>query len=116
MRYTEKMIAWVEDNYQHNCVLERLATELHLSPFHISHLFHRETGRTLSDYIMARRIREASILLRSSSLSIQEISKRIGYGSAAYFSRVFKRQMGITPQHYRKGKFPILEEKPQRPP
>ncbi|NQX60787.1 helix-turn-helix transcriptional regulator [Paenibacillus qinlingensis] len=100
-RYSEKMMEWVDDNYQHKCVLERLATVLYLSPSHISHLFHQETGGTLSEYLTSRRLHEATKLLRSTSLPIQEISKQIGYNSASYFTRVFKRHKGITPYHYR---------------
>lgn len=101
-RYSEQILAWLESNYKQKRVLERLAAELFLSPSHISHLFHQETGSTLSVYVTARRIREACSLLGSTSMSIQDISKRIGYGSAAYFCRVFKRHLGLTPHEYRR--------------
>ncbi|MDR6551044.1 AraC family transcriptional regulator [Paenibacillus qinlingensis] len=103
-QYSMKMMEWVDANYHHKCVLERLAAVLYLSPSHISHLFHHETGGTLSEYLTTRRMHEASKLLKSTSLPIQEISKQIGYNSASYFTRVFKRHKGITPFHYRQAK------------
>lgn len=87
----------------YNCVLERLATELYVSPSHISHVIHQETGKPLSKHITARRIQEGCKLLRTTANPIHEIGRRIGYGSAAYFCRVFKKMMGVTPEQFRQG-------------
>ncbi|MEW9700526.1 AraC family transcriptional regulator [Paenibacillus sp. SI8] len=101
-RHIEQMMSWIEDHYHEDFSLERLADNLHLSPFYASHLFKEETGFTLSQYIMARRIREACLLLPMTDWPIVQIGLKIGFNSSAYFCKSFKKKMGISPQMFRK--------------
>ena len=61
-------------------------------------------GVSISDYLLKRRIGLACQLLRSTQLSIQEVATRTGMEDASYFSKQFKRIMGIAPLKYRKEK------------
>jgi AraC-like DNA-binding protein len=101
LRYAEKVMQWVESHYQEQFNLSRLADHLFVSPSHISRLFHKETGATISDYVTARRLREACLLLAATELSVQEIARRIGLTSGPYFGRLFKKQFDATPLQYR---------------
>ncbi|MNC43962.1 Bifunctional transcriptional activator/DNA repair enzyme AdaA [compost metagenome] len=99
--HVEKIMDWAEEHFREPFHLQRLADELHLSPYHLSHLFKQCTGRTVSDYIAARRIREACSLLMLTAMPVKAIGQEVGGFSTAYFCQLFKKWKGITPQAYR---------------
>jgi AraC-like DNA-binding protein len=100
-RHSELIMEWVDLHYKEAFFLDKLAEELHLSPYHISHLFPEDTGFTITEYVMARRLREACYLLSNTNLSMQYICQEIGLSSASYFTQMFKKHMGVTPKKYR---------------
>lgn len=83
--------------------LEEVARHVGLSRTYLSSLFEKETGTGYSEYLNGLRIREAQRLLKSSSLKIYEIGDRCGFNSVEYFSRIFRRVVGVTPAAYRDG-------------
>lgn len=101
-RHIEQMMSWIEEHYHESFSLEKLAEALHLSPFYASHLFSEETGCTLSQYIIARRLRESCLLLTMTDRPVAQIGKQIGFNSSAYFCKTFKKKMGLSPQAFRK--------------
>lgn len=100
-RHVEQIMQWIEQHYHEEFSLERLASSLHLSPHHVSHLFSRETGSTLSQYIMARRLSDAISLLLSTDYSVEQIGKQVGFRSPSFFCKCFKEKTGLTPHAYR---------------
>lgn len=99
--YSEQAMKWIEDRYAEDFRLERLADELHLSKFYLSRLFQRETGGSLSEYVLARRMKQACRLLETTSLSVERIAEAVGYPNVSSFIRVFKKRLGETPLRYR---------------
>ncbi|SFK82710.1 AraC-like ligand binding domain-containing protein [Paenibacillus sp. 1_12] len=97
----EEVMQWIEEHYQEAFNLEQLAKELHLSPYHIAHLFKQATGATIVAYTQATRIRHACVHLITSSLTVPEIGARVGIPNPSYFCRVFRQTMGSTPHQYR---------------
>ncbi|WP_158302113.1 helix-turn-helix transcriptional regulator [Paenibacillus mesophilus] len=97
----EQIMQWIERSYMKQFRLEALAQELHLSPCHVSHLFKETTGTSLSEYVKARRLRQACVLLTMSELSVAEIGDSIGLENTSYFCKIFKENKGITPHQYR---------------
>ena len=81
---------------------EIIAQETHVSESYLSHLFPRETGLSLTDYITQERITLAKSLLTTTSLPVQIISLKAGYQNFSYFLRTFKRICGVTPNDFRK--------------
>jgi AraC-like DNA-binding protein/mannose-6-phosphate isomerase-like protein (cupin superfamily) len=71
------------------------------SPDYLSRLFRETMGKTLAAYITERRLIRARDLLASSSLNISQISQACGYDDPSYFTRVFRRETGLAPRHYR---------------
>lgn len=71
-----------------------------LSPNHLSYLFKKETGYTLSDYVENVRMERARALLSMADSTVAEVAMQVGYTDAAYFSRVFKKATGLSPQKY----------------
>lgn len=102
LTHSEQAMQWIETHYASEIGLDDIAEALHLSKFYLSRLFRNETGSSLSDYLTARRIKQACRLLYTSSYSVEHIAAEVGYPNASYFIRTFKKTMGITPLQYRK--------------
>lgn len=98
----EKILSWIEAHYTAPYRLDEMAKSLHLSPYHLSHLFKEAAGVSISDYIAARRIHQSVLLLATTNKPISFIAEEIGLTNASYFCKLFKSRMGITPHQYRK--------------
>ena len=81
--------------------LAKLAKLTNLSAYYFIRLFKQSKGIAPHQYIMQRRIQKAKHLLKSSQLSILQISIETGYTSASNFSHAFKKIVGVTPRQYR---------------
>jgi len=81
---------------------ERVAEQVYLNPAYLSRLFRRETGLSLTDYIVKQRIAKAREDLEKTNLKISDIAIEVGYANFSHFSKLFKRSTGLTPQEYRK--------------
>ena len=64
-------------------------------------LFKNQTGKSPNEYIIELRLQFAKSLLDNTNLSIKQISQRVGYSDQYFFSRIFKKHLGISPQKYR---------------
>lgn len=84
--------------------LDTLAETLGASPSHLSRTCKKALGMTLTDYITRLRIEEAKYLLDHTSNSIAAIASSVGFYDATYFSKVFRKQEGMTPHAYRQRK------------
>jgi AraC-like DNA-binding protein len=100
--YSEAVMAWLETRFVDEFRLDELANDLHLSKSYVSRVFKQETGGSIKEYITARRMREACILLSSSGLSVERIALHVGFRSFSHFSQAFKRAYGVSPNEYRK--------------
>ncbi|WP_340025322.1 AraC family transcriptional regulator [Paenibacillus sp. FSL K6-1096] len=96
-----RITEWLDAHYREPFSLEALAASMHLSPYHISHVFKQYAGITLTGYIVQRRVREACILLANTGKSVGEIAMEVGGLSPSYFSQMFKKLKGISPEKYR---------------
>ena len=96
-----RVTEFIKTNYRGKLTLEQIAASVHLSPSHISGLFRKETGQTVSAYISFVRIEKSKQLLKTTMLSIAEIADQCGFEEQSYFSRVFRKQTGLSPKTYR---------------
>lgn len=87
--------------YNTELSLSWLAGQCSVSESHLSTVFRKETHMTVTDYINKTRIRQALILLNTTSLPVGEIASRCGFFDANYFSRVFRKLQGQSPKQYR---------------
>ncbi len=94
--------AYIREHISEDLDRERIASISFLSVDYISHLFTKKTGQCLSDYITAQRMELAKQLLATTNYSVSRIAMEAGYNNLSYFSRIFKRETGITPQKWRK--------------
>ncbi|MGH9356354.1 MAG: helix-turn-helix transcriptional regulator [Terriglobia bacterium] len=81
--------------------LHELAKSVNLSLSRTQHLFKRETGLSLGQYVKGLRMTKAKSLLENSFLSVKEITAQLGWTSESTFSRDFKACFGISPVKYR---------------
>jgi len=98
----DNILQWVEQHYAEPFRLETMAKDLHLSPYHLSHLFKESIGISITDYIATRRMHQAVLLLTTTSKPVAMIAEEIGITNSSYFCKLFKSQIGMTPFQYRK--------------
>ena len=98
---------YIYDNLHTKISLDDLAKKAGLSPPYLSRLFKRETGVTVSEYIMRKRVEAAANMLRYSEYSVLEISEYLCFSSESYFIQVFRRITGDTPKVYREKYFRV---------
>jgi AraC family transcriptional regulator of arabinose operon len=97
----ERMLAWIEEHYMEPFKLDELAGAVHLTPNHVSATFHQSIGSTITEYLTARRIRQACWLLRTTDMSVQDIGESVGLGNFSYFCQLFKKHVGFTPYKFK---------------
>jgi two-component system response regulator YesN len=92
---------YINDNYHEPISLNMIAENIYLSPSYISDLFKKQTGENITDYLAKVRIEKAKILLKDLQIKSYEIGEMVGYKDPAYFSKVFKKVVGVSPNEYR---------------
>lgn len=80
---------------------EHEAKVVHLSLSHFRRLFKQEIGQPPQDFLLRARMHNIAQRLRSSNANISEIASSCGYDNLHYFSKLFKKMMGVSPKHYR---------------
>lgn len=98
----ESIIEEIRKNYKDNITLTKLAERYNISAGHLSSLLKEELGMPFSEYITSKRIQRAKELLDDESLSVDTIAREVGYKDYFYFTKVFKKAVGISPSKYRK--------------
>lgn len=102
--YVKRALQYIGAYLSQPISIDDLCGLSNISRAHFVRLFGQETGKTVKQYITEERCKSAAELLENSQLPIQEISHYVGYDDTSYFSRVFKKIMGMSPQEYRKDK------------
>lgn len=97
-----KAMLYIDLNLANPISTKEIAADQFLSPNYLSTRFHEETGKTISDFILEKRVKMACKQLRGENRSIQEIAASVGIGDASYFSKQFKKVMGLSPLQYQK--------------
>jgi AraC-like DNA-binding protein len=99
----EQIQAYLKERYRDPSLsLAAMADTFHFSEAYLSVLIKSKLGLTFSEYVEELRMNEARIHLATSTLSVQEIGKRVGYSLPNTFLRAFKRLNGVSPTHYRR--------------
>jgi len=95
---------YIEKNFASNISLDDVSRIVNISPYYFSKVFKEETGENFIDYLTNLRIKRAKVLLAEGNLSMKEICNEIGYSDPNYFSRTFKKNVGVSPTEYKEGK------------
>lgn len=106
LRYMERellaAVKYCQSHYNEDISTEGLAASLGMSVSWLIRSFREYTGTTPTQYVRTIRIANAQNLLETTDLTASEISGMLGYSDPLYFSRVFKRESGISPTEFRR--------------
>lgn len=97
---SEQILAYMDD-HSDVVTLKTIAAHFGYHPNYISTLLHKETGRTFSEILLEKRMERAVLLMKNTSLSLEEISSMLGYSNHSNFYKAFKAYYGTTPREYR---------------
>lgn len=107
MQEMEQAVQYFSQNYNSPISIDEYAHSHNFSISWFIQSFKQYTGTTPTQYLLFLRISNAKNLLENTSFNISEISRAIGYENPLYFSRIFKKQSGLSPSEYRK-KYQII--------
>ncbi len=97
----KRAVAFINERYAEDLTRWRIAEAVNASEDHLSRVFRRELGIGPWEYLTRLRIERAKGLLATGTESVASIGARVGFPDKAYFSRVFKKIVGMSPQEYR---------------
>lgn len=97
-----KTLTYIENNYMHRLTLSSISANVNLSTSYLCRVFKSEVGTSITSYLNNLRIRKAATLIKENTFSLKEISVMVGIDDQLYFSRLFKKCMGISPSEYGK--------------
>ncbi|WP_409341342.1 AraC family transcriptional regulator [Paenibacillus sp. MBLB4367] len=99
----QKVISYLEDHYVDDVHLDDLGEHLHLNKHYLARTFRDITGVTIFTYLYRRRVNQAKIkFLLENGLSVTDVCFQVGFKNLSHFSRVFKQQVGQTPEQFRR--------------
>ena len=96
------IIKFINEHISEPITLSTVSEKVNLTKEYVSHIFKKETGKTVTDYINERKMIIAKEMILGSHYELYEISERMGYDNYSYFSKLFKKQFGASPSAMRK--------------
>ena len=100
--YVEEALNYIESNYCDPITIQDIANHLNINRSYLHRLFKTYTGFSIQTYLLDYRIRQACILLKTTSLSVRIIAHSVSYADPLYFSKLFHQKKGLSPSEYRK--------------
>lgn len=97
-----KAIHFIENNYNQDITLDDIVSVSQLSKYHFTRQFKKSVKDTPINYLSKTRIKQALVLLSANDFNIETIALEVGYTSSNYFSKVFKKIVGVSPNRYRR--------------
>jgi AraC-like DNA-binding protein len=101
--YIKKSLHYVETNYSGKLSIPEMAKSVGLNKNYFSTFFRENIGMTPQQYIIRFRINKACELMENQGLTIGDISRSVGYEDTLGFSKIFKKEKGMSPKEYRRG-------------
>ena len=93
---------YMQENFWRSLTLEEVSAYVGFNASYFSNLFKRETSMNFLEYLTTIRIDHARERLMKTDDSVNEIAEAVGYSDVKYFSRIFKRSLGLSPNKFRK--------------
>lgn len=98
----EKILSYLSSHYMEKVTLRSLAEEMHFSTIYLSRVIKQKTGYTFLEILTNIRMYHAARLLRTTDYKVYEICDRVGLSDVHYFTQVFRKVYGMTPNDYKK--------------
>lgn len=97
-----KVKEYIDQNYySDNINLDYLSSRFYINSCHLSSTFKKIIGESLVEYITKKRITEAKSLLKNDDIKLSEVAEKVGYKDYYYFSKLFKKHVGVSPLKYK---------------
>jgi len=97
----KRAVAYIQQHFARELSRQEIAGAVGISQNYLSRIFQQELGISPWEYLNRYRIKQAQDLLRDTNDSITQVATQVGFEDPAYFSRVFRKQVGHSPQRYR---------------
>ena len=97
----KRILSYIDKHYAENITLEDVSGLVNANEYHMAHVFKKITGYPIQQYILRRRIGRAQCLLVYTDRNLTDIAGAVGYDDSNYFSRAFKKIIGMSPRSYR---------------
>jgi AraC family transcriptional regulator len=97
-----RLVEYIEENLGGDLSLERMATEVEVSPLYLARAFKAAVGQSPHRYVLERRLERAKELLRGTDTPIVDVALTVGFSSQSHLSNWFLRQVGVSPAVYRR--------------
>lgn len=94
--------AYINQHLSENLRLEDVAEKFFFSPSYFGVVFKEKTGESFTSYLTTARISKAKELLCDISYSVDMVAASVGFNDRRYFTKIFKKEVGVTPKEYRK--------------
>ena len=101
-RLVQDILRYIRKNFDQELSLELLGEEFQMNGVYLGQILKKETGTTFLKYLTNLRIEEAKRLLTDGNHNVSEVAERVGYKTSQYFSQIFVKTTGMTPQEYRR--------------
>ncbi|SFB81871.1 response regulator transcription factor [Butyrivibrio sp. YAB3001] len=101
--FVKKVGEFIDSRFRDDIALQDIASAFGYSEVYFCKLFKQNFGKNFITYLNEYRLNKAKLLLADPMINIKDISNKAGFRDANYFTRVFKRMVGMTPSEYRSG-------------
>ena len=102
MNALDSAVAYIDTHLSEDLSVRELASLCFVSADHLTRMFKKKFGLTVTEYIQDKRISLAGELLRHGDLSISMVANTVGFGNYSYFTEQFKKRFGVTPREFQK--------------
>lgn len=102
-RLVRACLAYIHAHFAEPISLNDLASHVGLGERHLGRCFRQEMGVTPFVYLNRYRIKQAKTLLEAGDRTVTEVAREVGFSDSSYFTRVFRREVGVSPSAYRRG-------------
>ncbi|MCP1358136.1 ABC transporter substrate-binding protein [Aneurinibacillus migulanus] len=100
----ERTKEYMEEHYNDNVTIDQLARMTEISPKYFVDLFKKTYGISAIDYLTELRINRAKQFMAQTNVKLQDVARQVGYNDPFYFSRKFKKEVGVSPTVYMKSR------------
>ena len=97
-----KAVDYVRCNYSRKLTLEDVAAHVYISKSYLSRLFKEELNTSFTTFVNSVRVEQSKPLVLDRSIPLAQIASMTGFDDQSYFTKIFRRQTGVSPGQYRK--------------
>lgn len=101
-KHVTDVVRYMYRHLEENLTLEQIGEEFSLSRSYLNAIFQKHTQHSPMDFFIHLKMKRSCRLLRTTDLPVYEVAQKMGYADPYYFSRIFKKIVGISPRQYRK--------------